>query len=242
VRAFETAPETEFVLPAPGSHIDVEVAIGADRQVRSYSVLGVCPNGAYRIAVKRLADSRGGAAYLWSLVPGDALSIAGPWTFFPLAADRPDYLPVAGGIGIGITPIYAMTVALARAEQRYRVLYACRSRRDLALASDLRDRIGDRLRLFISEEGARIDFTAAITELHPEGELYVCGPIGMLTAVRDAWRDSGGRWPCCASRPSAEAATCPRSASRSGSPASAARSWSVQTRRSWMRRRRPASR
>jgi vanillate O-demethylase ferredoxin subunit len=84
-----------------------------------------------------------------------------------------------------------MALALAEAGAAFRLLYACRRRQDLAFADELRDRIGDRLRVFIDEEGGRIDLPAEIARLPPGGELYVCGPIGMLEAAKRAWQESG---------------------------------------------------
>ena len=71
---------------------------------------------------------------------------------------------------------------------RFRLLYACRSRRDLALADALAERIGDRLHLFVSQEGRRVDIAAEIDASDPQGEFYVCGPIAMLEAAKREWR------------------------------------------------------
>ncbi|MGY2049518.1 PDR/VanB family oxidoreductase [Methylobacterium sp. JK268] len=189
VRLFEIAPESAFVPPEPGSHLLVAVMAGERPDQRAYSTVGACADGRYRIAVKRLPRSRGGSAYLWGLAPGARLSIGGPRNHFPLGRAQPETLLVAGGIGI--TPIYGMALALAAAGARFRVLYTARRRADLVLAEELRDRIGDRLRLLVTQEGARVDFPAEIAALHPRGELYLCGPIGMLDAAKAAWRASG---------------------------------------------------
>ena len=84
-----------------------------------------------------------------------------------------------------------MALALAEAGAEFRLLYAAAARQDLALADELRERIGDRLQVFVSEEGARIDFAAEIARLAPGGELYVCGPIRMLEAAKRRWAESG---------------------------------------------------
>jgi vanillate O-demethylase ferredoxin subunit len=188
IRLFEIEPEGEFVAPTPGSHINVGVQIGERPDVRSYSVVGPCTDGLYRIAVKRLPDSRGGSLYMWSLSPGAQLSISTPGNHFDLSLGRPEYLLLAGGIGI--TPIFSMALALAHAGANFRVLYACRSRQDMALAEEMREQIGDRLQMFLDEEGARVDLDAEIARLTPGGELYVCGPIGMLEAAKRAWQRS----------------------------------------------------
>lgn len=180
--------------------------IGDRPDVRS-SVVGPCTDGVYRVAVKRLEASRGGSAYMWSLTAGSRLAHSAPGNHFGLALGRPDYLLLAGGIGI--TPIYSHALALVHAAAPFQLLYACRSRSDLALAEELREQIGDRLEIVISEERGRVDVACEIAKLGGDGELYVCGPIGMLEAAKQAWAASGrskdrlrfetfgasGRWP-----------------------------------------------
>jgi ferredoxin-NADP reductase len=189
IRLFEIEPSGEFVVPTPGSHINVKVQIGERPDVRSYSIVGPCTDGLYRIAVKLLKDSRGGSAYMWSLAAGAQVSLSAPGNHFELSHGRPEYLLLAGGIGI--TPIFTMALALTQAEANFRLLYACRRRQDLALADELRERIGERLQLFVGEDGARVDLAAEIARLSPDGEFYVCGPIDMLEAAKRHWQLSG---------------------------------------------------
>jgi len=189
IRLFEIEPSGEFVIPTPGSHINIVVQIKGRPDVRCYSAVGPCTDGVYRIAVKLLGDTRGGSAYMWSLAPGAQLTISTPGNHFELSRGRPEYLLLAGGIGI--TPIFTMTLALAAAEANFRLLYACRRRQDLAFADELQNCIGHRLQTFIDEEGARIDLDAEIARLCPGGEFYVCGPIGMLEAAKRHWQRSG---------------------------------------------------
>ena len=152
--------------------------IGERPDVRSYSIVGPCTDGVYRIAVKLLKDTRGGSAYMWSLAPGAILNISGPASHFDLSRGRGEYLLLAGGIGI--TPIFTMALALAQTGANFKLLYACRRHQDLALADELRERIGERLHVFVGEDDNRIDLAAEIARLAPDGEFYVCGPIGML--------------------------------------------------------------
>ena len=190
IRLFEIEPDGGFVPPRPGGHVQVSVQIDDRPDVRSYSTVGPCADGVYRIAVKRLANTRGGSAYLFGLQPGARMLVSPPRNHFELGLGRPEYLLVAGGIGI--TPIYGMALALADAGARLRVLYGARRRCDLALADELRDRIGDRLQPFVGEEGRRVDLPAEFERLVPGAEAYVCGPIGLLDAAKHAWQ-SGGR-------------------------------------------------
>jgi ferredoxin-NADP reductase len=189
IRLFEIEPSGDFVVPKPGSHINVTVQIGERPDVRSYSIVGPCTDGIYRLAVKLLGDSRGGSAYMWSLKPGAQLTISTPGNHFDLGRGRPEYLLLAGGIGI--TPIYTMAIALADIHANFRMLYACRRREDAALADELRERIGDRLQMFVDEDGGRVDLDSEIARLAPGGELYVCGPIGLLEAAKRVWQQSG---------------------------------------------------
>jgi ferredoxin-NADP reductase len=189
IRLFEIEPEGQFVQPSPGSHINIAVQAGERPDTRSYSIVGSCDDGRYRIAVKRLANSRGGSAYMWSLAQGARLAITAPGNHFPLSLGRRDYLLIAGGIGI--TPIYTMALALREVGASFRVLYAVHCRADLALADELGERIGNRLTLFVSAEGRRIDLGAQITALAPDGELYICGPIRMFEEARRLWQASG---------------------------------------------------
>jgi vanillate O-demethylase ferredoxin subunit len=189
VRLFELEPAHGFVAPTPGSHIRVIVEIGGRSDVRCYSIVGPCRDGRYRIAVKRHAESRGGSVYMWSLAVGARLAVSPPANHFALSYGRPAYLLIAGGIGI--TPIYSMALALAEAQADFRLLYACRRAEDLAFADDLQDRIGDRLHVFLDERGDSIDLAAEIARLDRDGELYVCGPMGLLDAAKAVWRDHG---------------------------------------------------
>jgi ferredoxin-NADP reductase len=189
IRLIEIEPSGAFVAPSPGGHINVSVMIRGRPDVRSYSIVGPCADGAYRIAVKLLANTRGGSAYMWSLAPGARIALSAPANHFNLMLGRPEYLMLAGGIGV--TPIFTHALALAEAGARFRLLYACRSRSDLALAKELAERLGDRLELFVSKEGRRVDIAAEIGRLDPQGEFYVCGPIGMLEAAKRCWRESG---------------------------------------------------
>jgi vanillate O-demethylase ferredoxin subunit len=126
---------------------------------------------------------------MWRLAPGDRLTISAPCNSFELSYGRPEYLLLAGGIGI--TPIYTMALGLMQTGANFRVLYGARGRRDLALADDLARHIGERLTLFVDEERQCIDIAGEIARLDPRGELYICGPFGMLEAARRLWSEAG---------------------------------------------------
>ncbi|WP_237155279.1 PDR/VanB family oxidoreductase [Oryzibacter oryziterrae] len=189
VRLFAIEPSADFRPPTPGSHIQVLVSIGDRQESRCYSTVGPSSDGVYRIAVKRLATSRGGSAFMWTLEAGSTLRIALPRNHFELKRNRPAYLLLAGGIGI--TPIHSMALALAGAGADFRMLYAARSAADHVLADETRAVIGDRLATFADDHGERVDLDAEIAALPQGGEFYVCGPIGLMDAARQAWARAG---------------------------------------------------
>ncbi len=87
IRLFEIAPEGGTRTNTPGSHINVALVIDDQTDSRSYSVVDADAE-AYRIAVKRCADSRGGSRAMWSLPPGAPLTISEPHNNFVLDFDR----------------------------------------------------------------------------------------------------------------------------------------------------------
>ncbi|HEY9067562.1 MAG TPA: PDR/VanB family oxidoreductase [Burkholderiaceae bacterium] len=188
VREFELSPEDGALLPwTPGSHLNVQVLLDSGLETRSYSLVGLHRDGdaAYRIAVKRVAASRGGSRHLWSLPVGAKLLIGEPANHFELPLAAPQYLLVAGGIGV--TPIVGMAQQLAARGADVRMLYAARGATEFALRDELQAVLGERLRTFASDAGQRIAFDAEIAALHPQAVLLACGPLTMLDAVRAAW-------------------------------------------------------
>ena len=182
---------------APGAHL----RLAAPHETRSYSIFETTPSG-YRLAVKRLPESRGGSAYMHSLQAGARLRAAGPFNHFALRLGAPAYLLVAGGIGI--TAILSHARALARVGAPLRMVYGARDRASLVLTPEFAP-----CETFVAAEGRHIDLEAEIAQLPSGGEAYVCGPAPMLEAAKAAWRASGrpmallrfetfgasGRWP-----------------------------------------------
>ena len=112
-----------------------------------------------------------------------------PKNLFELQVGRPEYLLVAGGIGI--TPIVGMAQVLARRGEKFRLYYCGRSRREMAFLLELFERLGDRLEIFAADEGHRLNIAEAIAGLARDTELYLCGPMRLLDAARQAWAGAG---------------------------------------------------
>lgn len=182
-------PDGWFEAAPAGSHIRLKLEIEGRTQFRHYSIIEAGPDFGYRIAVRHLADGRGGSARMCALKAGERLTISPPRQAFPLTAGRPGYLLIAGGIGI--TPLIAMARQLALAGAGLQLHHAVRRRSDLVFADDLRQLLGARMRAHISDEGQRLDLGAAIDQLHKDGELYLCGPRRLLDEARKLWLAAG---------------------------------------------------
>ncbi len=172
----------------PGSHTNVIVMIDGQRAVRTYTCIQTA-SGRLAIAVKRHANSRGGSRFIWSLNPGDRTEMTVPENRFELSWRAEHYLLIAGGIGV--TPIYGMAKTLAQSGQSLRMIYGASSLAAMPFLNELRERLGDRLALFPADQGRAINLEAEIAALPEGAELYVCGPLGMLNAVKQAWAQAG---------------------------------------------------
>jgi len=186
VRLFEIQPEGGIQPYNAGAHLAVSVLINGLPETRHYSLVGpYTSNGLYRVAVRRVEPSRGGSAYMWTLKPGSRLSISQPANQFQLTYGRDKYMLIAGGIGI--TPIYGMALDLAERDADFQLLYAGSSRNQIPFLDELQDKLGDRLRVFATDEGSRMNVTEEIAAFDEDVQLYICAPIGMLDEARHAW-------------------------------------------------------
>ncbi|GGD42938.1 ferredoxin [Microbacterium faecale] len=174
-------------LPAwePGAHIDV--ALPGDL-LRQFSLCGDPTDlSSYEIAVRREADGRGGSALIHDrLRAGDGVQISVPRNHFALD-DAERYVFIAGGIGI--TPILPM-IAVAQAQGReWELAYCGGSQRSMPFAADLADAYGDRVRLYPSDEGRRLDLVELLGRCDDATAVYCCGPTRMLDAAVEHARE-----------------------------------------------------
>lgn len=196
VREFEIRPlEGAPLSYPPGAHLQTQVMVRAGQlQTRSYSLTGAPRPDAWRIAVKRMDDGRGGSLAMWRLEAGNRLMVSEPQNFFPLDLTAPGYLLVAGGIGI--TPLVGIAERLARHARAtgvpVRMLYGARSADELVFEGALRqaiDGLPNALQTFTGP--TPIDFAHEIAALPPGAQLYTCGPVPMLEALKRAWSAAG---------------------------------------------------
>ena len=178
---------------APGTHIDVELDIHGQPQVRSYSVVRSEDGGRrLTLGVQLSPNSRGGSKTMHALAVGDELTVTGPLQNFPLAVGAGRYVLVAGGIGI--TALVAMASALRRRGADYELVFVGRSRRVMAYLDQLSAEHGDRLRVHVDDEGTPLSVPDLVADIAaaPNAattELYMCGPIGLMNAIKSSWTE-----------------------------------------------------
>jgi ferredoxin-NADP reductase len=164
--------------------VDVEVAGFR----RSYSVVR-SENGWWTLSVHLATASRGGSQAMHALKTGERLRISDPLQNFPLGAGATRYVLLAGGIGI--TALIAMGATLKRRGEDYTFVYVGRSRHAMAWLSELEQEHGDRLRVHVDDEGTGLDVGALVNDIAADTELYMCGPIRLMDAVRRQWANRG---------------------------------------------------
>jgi ferredoxin-NADP reductase len=168
----------------PGGHIDVMLPSGRRRQ---YSLCGAPGRRTdYRIAVRRIADGGGGSIEMHDAFQvGDTCEFEGPRNAFYLGTAEREVLFVIGGIGV--TPILPMIRVAQQRGMDWRAIYAGRSREYMPLLDEVVSVAPDRVTVWADDEQGR---RAAVDDLlagaGPTTAVYVCGPSGMLEAVRTA--------------------------------------------------------
>ncbi|MFB7259088.1 PDR/VanB family oxidoreductase [Streptomyces nojiriensis] len=161
-----------------GAHIDLVLPSG---KVRQYSLHGDPADGsAYRVAVLRDPEGRGGSVEVHGLSVGDRIAVRGPRNHFPLA-DAPAFLFVAGGIGI--VPFLPMIEEAERRGTPWRLLYVGRSRASMAFLPQLERYGTERVSVYARDLTSRPDLAAHLSASPAGTAVHCCGPDGLMRAV-----------------------------------------------------------
>jgi ferredoxin-NADP reductase len=172
----------------PGSHIDVMVRIDGHEDRRSYSVVESSEDGTRLvISVLKAPLSRGGSVFMHALQPGDQLEVTQPLQNFPLRVGAERYVLLAGGIGI--TAMMDMARVLKNLRANYSFVYAGRNRAAMAYLEELQDIHGGNLVVHVDDEGTSLDVNRLVASATEDTELYMCGPIRLMDAVRRTWTE-----------------------------------------------------
>jgi vanillate O-demethylase ferredoxin subunit len=177
------------VKAAAGSHIDLMIAIDGEPTRRSYSIVSQSADlSLLTISVFQVRNSRGGSIAMHALGVGDVLDITQPLQNFPLRFGAKHYVLLAGGIGV--TAIVEMARQLREYGANYDFVYVARSKKAMAYGDELRSLHGDRLQVFIDDEGISLEVASLMEKVGKDTELYMCGPIRLMDEVRRTWANS----------------------------------------------------
>ncbi len=174
----------------PGAHIELCLPSGRKRQ---YSLCGdPADRYGYRIAVRRIADGKGGSAEVHDVLgEGVRVAVTGrPRNAFPFAAEA-SVLLVAGGIGI--TPILPMAREAARRGLDWRLVHTGRSRDSMPFAAELAELAAaapDRVSIRPDDESGVPEAADLLSSVPAGGAVYCCGPAPMIDGVRRAFGGS----------------------------------------------------
>lgn len=188
IRAYELRDPEGGELPEvlAGSHLEVPVRLAdGSSGVRNYSI---CSNPGrrdiYELAVLREDDGTGGSqAVHQQFGLGLRLNCQQPRNHFRLHDDTRPSVLIAGGIGI--TPIKAMAQSLDADGRRYQLHYAGRSATEMAFRDRLQRAFGDRLTVYTSDDGRRMDVEQVVSSAPDDAVFYVCGPARLIEAVTE---------------------------------------------------------
>lgn len=176
-------------LPAyhAGAHLDFDLG---DLGIRSYSLtdfsVSTSEPVSYRIVVQKEDNGQGGSRFMHRLQKGDSLTASTPKNDFRLM-NGPALL-LAGGIGV--TPLISFGTALAHRGLNYEFHYTSRSADQTVFADALCRLHGDRLQLW-HDDSAVCDLAAIINATPRTQHIYVCGPKGMIEAVKSIASSAG---------------------------------------------------
>ena len=192
IKSVELVAAAGGPLPAftAGAHIDVALGNG---ETRSYSLLNdATETHRYAIAVLRETDSRGGSTYVHDrLRDGDVLESSAPANNFALNEAGERHILIAGGIGI--TPLMSMSRRLIARGAEFTLHYCARSRAEAAFIDEIEAALGARLVAHFDggDISRGLDVAALLRERPAAAHVYVCGPPGLIRAVREA----ASHWP-----------------------------------------------
>ncbi len=164
-----------------GAHVRVALPDGGDRPYSLFTLPDMA-DGQIGLGVLLEEQSTGGSRYMHSLMAGDIVTLSAPENHFPLGEDTAPVVLLAGGIGI--TPILAMAQTLSAEGRAFTAHYAGREAGALAFVDAMQAICGEALHLHYDNADSRLDIDAMLSSAPAAAQLYVCGPAGLIEAVK----------------------------------------------------------
>ena len=192
IRAIEFRHAKGDALPAfeAGAHLAIPIVLSDGKLIhRHYSLCSnPCRTDCYEIAV--LNDSTalkednsdieqsGSATIHQYFTLGLRVNCAQPQNYFPLEKSSDPVVLIAGGIGI--TPLKAMALALTSQQRDFSLHYCGRTIDEMAFSDRLARQLGDKLHLYVSDEGNKLNIEKLLVSAPIKTHFYFCGPQKMI--------------------------------------------------------------
>ncbi|MDQ0504994.1 PDR/VanB family oxidoreductase [Xanthobacter agilis] len=181
--SFEPAHGGEFPTAPAGGHVMLTLRDGGRVMKNAYSLVSApAQRTRYEIIVRKVAQSRGGSAFLHAKVAtGDVLDMAMPSCLFSLASTAKKHLLIGGGIGI--TPMLSFLGELKARGGRCE-MHQLSSVDEAPVFDRLLAPFGDDAEIHIHTGGRAAFDLAGLLARQPLGtHVYVCGPHALMDAV-----------------------------------------------------------
>ncbi|WP_454915652.1 PDR/VanB family oxidoreductase [Xanthobacter sediminis] len=181
--SFEPAHGGAFPTAPAGGHVMLTLRDGGRVMKNAYSLVsGPGERARYEIIVRKVAQSRGGSAFLHAKVaPGDVLEMATPSSLFSLAATAKKHLLIAGGIGI--TPMLSFLAEMKSRGARCE-MHQLSSLDEAPVFERLLAPFSDDAEIQVHSGGRATFDLAGLLSRQPLGtHVYVCGPHSLMDAV-----------------------------------------------------------
>lgn len=172
---------------APGSHIEIAFGPGLRRR---YSLISSPDNlETYSIAVLKVPNGVGSTWLHNHLTVKSEVESSGPFQEFQIKKHGKRHILIAGGIGI--TPILSFTRHLETSNKIYELHYSARSSAKMAFADELKSFKNGFMNFYDNELGQVMSIDKILAGQSNDAHVYVCGPRGMIEAVRNTARLKG---------------------------------------------------
>ncbi len=188
---FEAADGGELPPAGPGAHLRLTLHGEGRKWKNAYSIVSAPSDRSHlAIIVRRVAQSRGGSAFLHEAVKaGDIVAAHEPGNLFPMSQIARRHLMVSGGIGV--TPFLAYMTALKQAQTGFELHHFCRDEEVPIFERILRG--FDASDIHIHPASTSFDLSGTLTTQPLGTHFYTCGPEGLMDLALAAARDHG--WP-----------------------------------------------
>jgi dimethylamine monooxygenase subunit B len=197
INRYTFIPADESWLPpfSGGSHLTVLIPSEEGTKRNAYSLMSSpYDTSQYQIAVRRVADGKGGSlAMHHNVSEGDVLLAGIPANLFPVSKHARHHLFIAGGVGI--TPVFAQVEELSLKGSSFELHLAVRGPEHAALGYELKERFGDQVTLYGHDGRSRMNARDILAGRPLGTHAYVCGPARMIDDVVQSahtlgWSDS----------------------------------------------------